>query len=227
MKSLHNIAVPCKKVALACLFVFVALIAPAAEAQQRPERNPFLSADIYGVTHINPAKQNSIPYRIPLKTQRVNLESLVPVWGGPVNNATYASVNPGYFWSVSTDRVALIDARGKAWKKVADIDLPGTKRRTKNELKQIVDFAYRDINNAEKHLKGILGASPGSVLPAGVYALVSNKDIVYANAGTIVSAIGLVDPKDISKGLEVKTQFDAATIIPPTMFSVKSQEWVL
>lgn len=46
--------------------------------------------------------------------------------------------------------------------------------------------------------------------------MVSNKDIVYANAGTIVSAIGLVDPKDISKGLEVKTQFDAATIIPPT-----------
>ncbi len=36
-------------------------------AQQRPERNPFLSADIYGVTHINPAKQNSIPYQIPLR----------------------------------------------------------------------------------------------------------------------------------------------------------------
>ena len=91
----------------------MALMVSAAGAQQRPERNPFLSADIYGVTHINPAKQNSIPYRIPLKTQRIDLESLAPVWGGPVNNATYASATPGYFWSVSTDRVALIDARGK------------------------------------------------------------------------------------------------------------------
>ncbi len=101
----------------------------------RPERNPFLSADIYGVTHINPAQQNSIPYRIPLKTQRIDLESLVPVWGGPVNNATYASATSGYFWSISTDRVALIDARGKKWEKIADINLPGAKRRTVDDFK--------------------------------------------------------------------------------------------
>jgi hypothetical protein len=174
-----------------------------------------LSADIYGVTHINPAKQNSIPYRIPLKTQRIDLESLVPVWGGPVNNATYASATPGYFWSVSTDRVALIDARKKKWKKVADIDLPGAKRRSLDALKKIANYTYSDMKKAEGHLKSILGDSPGSILPAGIYALVSDKDIVYANAGTIVSAIGRVDPKDISKGLEVKAQFDTATIIPP------------
>lgn len=133
-----------------------------------PERNPFLSAAIYGVTHINPAQQNSIPYRIPLKTQSVDLESLVPVWGGPVNNATYASATPGYFWSVSTDRVALIDARGKQWEQVADHDLPGAKRRTLDDLKRIVEYTYCDIKDAETHLKGILGASPGSVLPSGV-----------------------------------------------------------
>ena len=194
----------------------IAFFACAATAQQRPERNPFLSADIYGVTHINPAKQNSIPYQIPLKTQRIDLESMVPVWGGPVNNATYASATPGYFWSVSTDRVALIDARKNKWKKVADIDLPGAKRRSLDALKKIAEYTYSDMKKAEGHLKSILGDSPGSVLPAGIYALVSDKDIVYANAGTIVSAIGLVDRKNISKGLEVKAQFDTATIIPPT-----------
>lgn len=181
-----------------------------------PERNPFLSAEIYGVTHINPGQQNSIPYRIPLKTQHVDLEALIPVWGGPVNNATYASATPGYFWSVSTDRVALIDARGKQWEQVADLDLPGAKRRTLDDLKRIVEYTYRDIKDAETHLKGILGESPGSVLPSGVYALVSSQDIVYANAGTIVSAIGMVDRHDPSKGLELKAQFDTATIIPPT-----------
>jgi len=45
---------------------------------------------------------------------------------------------------------------------------------------------------------------------------VSHQDDVYANAGTIVSAIGLVDRNDPSKGLEVKARFDTATIIPPT-----------
>ncbi|MBV5319344.1 MAG: hypothetical protein JZU72_00055 [Chlorobium phaeobacteroides] len=216
MKLFHKSAVPRYKMVSCLAFLSIALIVSAAEANQRPERNSFLSADIYGVTHINPAKQNSIPYRIPLKTQSVDLESLVPVWGGPVNNATYASATPGYFWSVSTDRVALIDARGKKWEMVADIDLPGAKQRSLDALKKIATYTYSDMKKAEEHLKSILGESPGSVLPAGIYALVSNKDIVYANAGTIVSAIGRVDPEDISKGLEIKAQFDTATIIPPT-----------
>ena len=95
----------------ATLFCLIAT-APDAAAQARPERNPFLSADVYGVTHVNPAKQNSIPYKIDLRERRVDLDALTPVWGGPVNNSTYASARPGFFWSVATDRVALIDARG-------------------------------------------------------------------------------------------------------------------
>jgi hypothetical protein len=189
---------------------------PAANAQQTVERNPFLSADIYGVTHINPAKQNSIPYKIKLQEKRVDLDALSPVWGGPVNNATYASAKAGFFWSVSTDRVALIDARESQWKMVADIDLPGATRRSRDALEQIARFTYTDMPGAEAHLKRILGPNPGSIMPAGVYALVSKDDFVYANAGTIVSAIGLVDPQNPARGLEVKARFDTATIIPPT-----------
>ncbi|MFO0245758.1 MAG: hypothetical protein ACK53H_10310 [Betaproteobacteria bacterium] len=194
----------------------LALCAQVAAAQTRPERNPFLSADVYGVTHINPAKQNSIPYKINLRVKKVDLDALTPVWGGPVNNSTYASARPGFFWSVATDRVALIDARGGQWKKVADIDLPGATRRSRDALQRIVKFKYSDMPSAEAHLKGILGPAPGAVLPAGIYALVSHQDYVYANAGTIVSAIGLVDRNDASKGLEVKARFDTASIIPPT-----------
>ena len=212
----HKSAIPSHKMVSCLVFLTIAFFACSATALQRPERNPFLSADIYGVTHINPAKQNSIPYRIPLKTKHIDLDSLTPIWGGPVNNATYASATPGYFWSVSTDRVALIDARGKQWKKLADIDLPGAKRRSLAALKKIAKYPYGDMKKSEEHLKSILGDSPGSVLPAGIYALVSNENVVYANAGSIVSAIGLVNAKDMSKGLEVKARFDTATIIPPT-----------
>jgi hypothetical protein len=202
--------------AVAALLVGLALGLTEAGAQQVPERNPFLSAAIYGVTHINPAKQNSIPYNINLQEKRVDLDALTPVWGGPVNNATYASAQPGFFWSVSTDRVALIDAREMRWTMVANIDLPGATRRSRDALERIVNFSYNSMPAAEAHLKGILGPNPGSIMPAGVYALVSNQDFVYANAGTIVSAIGLVDRNDPSKGLEVKARFDTASIIPPT-----------
>jgi hypothetical protein len=191
---------------------------PAA-AQSGPERNPAVSAEIYGTTHINPAQQNSIPYDIPLREQQVDLDRLTPVWGGPVNNSTYASAMPGFFWSVSTDRVALIDARGTQWKMVADIDLPGAKRRTRAQLEQIASFDYSDMAASEAHLKAILGPAPGNILPAGIYALVSNKDYVYANAGTIVSAIGLKDRNDPSQGLEIKGRFDTAKVIPPTRLS--------
>lgn len=204
---------------VAALLFGMAMGLPGAAAQQVPERNPFLSADIYGVTHVNPAKQNSIPYKINLQERRVDLDALTPVWGGPVNNSTYASAQPGFFWSVSTDRVALIDAREGRWTMVADIDLPGATRRSREALERIVNFSYDSMPAAEAHLKGILGPEPGSVMPAGIYALVSNEDYVYANAGTIVSAIGLVDRKDPSKGLEVKARFDTATIIPPTSVS--------
>ncbi len=203
------------KSAAAILFA-LAIGSTGAAAQQVPERNPFLSAAIYGVTHINPAKQNSIPYKINLQEKRVDLDALTPVWGGPVNNATYASAQPGFFWSVSTDRVALIDAREGRWTMVANIDLPGATRRSRDALERIVNFSYNSMPAAEAHLKGILGPNPGSIMPAGIYALVSNQDFVYANAGTIVSAIGLVDRNDPSKGLEVKARFDTASIIPPT-----------
>lgn len=202
--------------AVAALLVGLALGLTEAAAQQVPERNPFLSAAIYGVTHVNPAKQNSIPYNINLQEKRVDLDALTPVWGGPVNNATYASAQAGFFWSVSTDRVALIDAREGRWTMAANIDLPGATRRSRDALERIVGFSYSSMPAAEAHLKGILGPNPGSIMPAGIYALVSNRDFVYANAGTIVSAIGLVDRNDPSKGLEVKARYDTATIIPPT-----------
>lgn len=206
-----------------CLcFIYAIVMAKSALAEEKPEKNPFLSAEIYGVTHINPAKQNSIPYKVPLETKKVNLDKLKPIWGGPVNNATYASVQKDYFWSVSTDRIALIDARNGTWKKVADIDLPGAKRISEKDLQNIVNYKYKNISEAENHLKAILGNSPGSILPAGIYALVSKDDFVYANAGTTVSAIGLVDKNDVSKGLEVKAKFDTASIISPT--SIFGQE---
>lgn len=188
----------------------------ASQVPREPRRNPYLSSAVYGVTHVNPAKQNSISFAIPLTMQAVDLDALVPVWGGPVNNATYASAMPGYYWSVSTDRVALIDARDRRWESLADIDLPGATRRTRVELERVVAFEYRDMPSAAAHLTAVLGPSPGSVLPAGVYALVSHRDWVYANAGTVVSAIGPVDRDDLSKGLEVKAQFDTSEVIPAT-----------
>ena len=179
-----------------------------------PLKNPFLSSRIYGVTHVNSGQTNSVPHPINEGEFKVDLEKLTPIWGGPVNNVTYASTDTCFMWSVSTDRIALIDKKGDNWKLVTDIDLPGAKRLTVDQLKSISDVKYTSLDFAAKHLRGILGQDPGLVLPAGVYALVSSEDFVYANAGTVVSAIGLVDKANPSKGLEVKFKFDVSSLIP-------------
>lgn len=179
-----------------------------------PTKNPYLSADIYGVTHVNSGQTNCVPFKINDGEYNVDLEKLTPIWGGPVNNVTYASTDSNFFWSVSTDRIALIDKSGSNWKLVTDIDLPGAKRLTIDQLKSITDVKYSSLDFAAKHLRKILGPEPGLVLPAGVYAMVSSDNYVYANAGNIVSAIGLIDKTNPSKGLEVKYKFDVSSLIP-------------
>ena len=186
----------------------------SATATGYPSKNPFLSSSIYGVTHINSGQTNCVPYQIHDGDYKVDLHVLTPIWGGPVNNVTYASTDTNYMWSVSTDRIALIDKKGTNWNRVTDIDLPGAKRLTIEQLKSISDVSYTSLDFATRHLKKILGPQPGLVLPAGVYALVSSEDYVYANAGTGVSAIGLIDKADPSKGLEVKYRFDVSALIP-------------
>ncbi|MFY7741397.1 MAG: hypothetical protein ACOVQR_02030 [Flavobacterium sp.] len=179
-----------------------------------PSTNPFLAQGIYGVTHVNSGQTNCVPYSLNDGEYKADLNQLTPIWGGPVNNVTYASANKNFMWSVSTDRIALIDKSGNNWNLVTDIDLPGAKRLTIDQLKSIADVKYTSLDFATKHLKGILGPEPGLVLPAGVYALVSSDDYVYANAGTVVSAVGLKDKNDPKKGLEVKYRFDVSKIIP-------------
>lgn len=179
-----------------------------------PPTNRFLAQGIYGVTHVNSAQTNCVPYQVRDGEYTADLQQLVPIWGGPVNNVTYAAVDTNYMWSVSTDRIALIDKRGTAWSLVTDIDLPGARRLTIDQLKSIADVSYTSIGFASNHLKKILGPEPGGVLPAGVYAMVSSDNYVYANAGNVVSAVGLIDKADPKKGLEVKHKFDVSTLIP-------------
>ena len=187
---------------------------PTETHSSYPSKNPFLSQGIYGVTHVNSGQTNCVPYKINDGEYKADLNKLIPIWGGPVNNVTYASADTNYMWSVSTDRIALIDKSGINWNIVTNIDLPGAKRLTIDQLKSIADVKYTSLDFATKHLKGILGPNPGLVLPAGVYALVSSEDYVYSNAGTVVSAVGLIDKKDPKKGLEVKYRFDVSSLIP-------------
>jgi hypothetical protein len=203
---------------VAPLILTIACATPLAGRAGDPPRHPHLAALVYAVTHVDASQSDAIPYAVGRGTFRVDLEKLPQVPGGPVNNMTYAAAVPGFMWSVSTDRVAYIDARGGRWSAVAEIDLPGTQRRSIEALRRIVETRYTSIEQAERLLREVLGPRPGALLPAGVYALVDADNIVWANAGTWVSAIGLKDAADPAAGLEVKRRFDMAGVFEPDDF---------
>ena len=192
------------------------LLGSAASAQAtEPFPNPHLSAAVYGMTHFDSSQSDAIPYAVPRSKFKVDLTQLKPILGGPQNNMTYASTTPGFMWSVSTDRVAYVDARDGRWNSLAEISLPGVLRRSPEQLQRLVAQQYTSVDEASVLIKEVLGPNPGVVMPAGVYSLVDADNIVWSNAGTWVNGIGLKDPANPSAGLEVKHRIDFSKVFEP------------
>jgi hypothetical protein len=182
------------------------------EAGAAPPPNPFLSAAVYGITHVDPAQTDAIPYAVTRGTFHVDLSALEPIWGGPVNLMTLASTAPEFMWAVSTDRVAYVDASGANWRRVADIALPGTTQIGEAALRRLLDPTYQSVEQVEQLLTATVGSSPASILSRGLYVLVDVDNLVYVNAGTVVAVIGLRDAANPAAGLEVKRQLDTTPL---------------
>jgi hypothetical protein len=214
---------PVMSAVLACAAGAAAATPPVtAAAQAAPAHNAKLSAAIYGVTHIDPSASDAIPYAVARGEYAVDLRQLRPVAGGPINIMTYAATVPGFMWSVSSDRVAYIDARDGGWKSVAELALPGITRRSPEQLRRLIETRYTDVAQAEAVLKEVLGPVPGALMPAGVYSLVDADNLVWANAGTWINAIGLKDPARPEAGLEMKRRFDLSAVFEPDQLGPQS-----
>lgn len=203
---------------------FLAMSAAAAAsptgalAQSLPKRaaaNPFLSAPVFGITHFDSAQSDTLPYRVKRGTFRIDLGKQPRVFGGPVNIMCLASTEAGYMWAISTDRVAYVDARNGGWKLIASVALPGITHRTDAELQQLLSPKHGDIQSLESLCKDIFGPRPTDVLTSGLYSLVDRDNVAYANAGPMIHAFGLKDPRDPAKGVEVKRSLDARNVFKP------------
>ncbi|MGL6070012.1 MAG: hypothetical protein ACRC1E_02025, partial [Craterilacuibacter sp.] len=92
---------------LLALAVSVALPAMAAPSP-RPPVNPYLSAPVYGVTHMDPSQSDAIPYPVKRGTFNVNLATMPQVEAGVFNNFNLQAAVPGFMWAISTDRVSYV-----------------------------------------------------------------------------------------------------------------------
>lgn len=194
----------------------LALASPfAAQAENFPATNPFLSAPVYGVTHFNSGQTDTIPYSVPRGEFRVDLEKALKIPGGPINIMTLASTVPGFFWAISTDRVAYVDARDGGWTSVAEIGIPGATRRSVGDLDALLGQNASTLAELETRTKEILGPVPQTVTFAGLYTLVDNDNVAYMSSGNRIVAVGLRNPSNPADGLEVKRVYDAGGVLPP------------
>ena len=82
-----------------------------------PSRNPFLSAEKYGTTHLDP----SMPVVAPRSVFHVDLRTAPRITGGPVSFMQLASTSPEYMWGTTTGNVSYIDVANSGFRAVAQL----------------------------------------------------------------------------------------------------------
>ena len=109
-----------KTVIAVSVFLMAAVFSQtAAEALNKPAPNPFLSSELYSITHFDSSQSDSTPYGPPLGVYRVDLRGKPISFGGPVNIITLASTDPDFMWAVGSDRVAYVNKKNGKWEEVA------------------------------------------------------------------------------------------------------------
>lgn len=170
----------------------------ASHAQQ--EANPYLAAPVYATTHFDPGQTDTFPHALPRGTFHVDLATLTPIAGGPVNMMTLASTDPACMWAVATDRVAYVDRSGDHWRALAEIDVPGVPR-LGARLSTLLDEPFASLADAEARARETLGRIPQACMVNGAYCVVDAENTLYVKTGPSVSAFGLKDARDPAAGL--------------------------
>lgn len=177
--------------------------------------NPYLSAPVYGLTHFDSSQSDTHPYPVKPGVFRADLAKQPRVPGGPVNTMSMSAAQPGFFWSIATDRISYVDARKGGWTIATQMALPGVRKLKDEDLDRLFSPRYESEAQVEALAKSVLGPSPAAVMHNGVYTVADRDNTVYVGTGNQIQAIGLKDPANPSAGLEVKRTLDATKIFPP------------
>jgi len=177
-----------------------------------PVPNPYLSSPLYGITHFDSSQSDSTSYGPPRGTYRVDLTQRPVSYGGPVNIITLASTQENYMWGVGTDHVRYIYKRNGAWDAVATFEALADA--TRNLLPPIPETSFRTfgessavgmtVNEMDASLTNLFGENYGDRFGNGTYSVVDRDNVLYANYGTALYALGLVNAANPSAGIEVR-----------------------
>ncbi len=181
-------------------------------AYNKPARNPYLAQETYSITHFNSAQTDAFPYSVIDGVYKVNPDECVSTWSGPVNLMTIASAAEGYMWGMSSDRVSYIKISNNGFERIAEAELPGVTKHSKEELDVFV-ANYKSVEELEVAVKKVLGDNPQMEIASGNYVLCDKDNYAYTNAGRSLARYRLINENNPSQGIILDKVIDMTPYI--------------
>ncbi|MEV6276310.1 hypothetical protein [Nocardia sp. NPDC051832] len=184
--------------------------ADTAAAGSGPARNPYLAAEKYAVTHLDPAQTDSFPDPVPRGTFQIDPAQMPRVPGGPINIMTLASPDSNYMWVSSTSGVRYVDVSGDGFRQVAALDAPGVSPQISTQaLDQVLGQQFSDVGQIEAALARDWSGADWQRIVNGVYSLVDKDNrVYYINQNSELLVFGLKNKDKPEDGIDIVARRD-------------------
>lgn len=213
--------IKCKRYNIILIMTFVVLsfflmVPVKAESLNNPIPNPFLSSELYSITHFDSSQSDSTLYRPPRGTYHVELAGKPVSYGGPVNIITLASTDPDFMWVVGSDRVAYVDKKNGKWTEVASFQaledasggsLPAVPGESFKEFGKSTAVGM-DVEEMDLYLADLFGTDYADRFGHGSYSVVDNENVLYTHYDANLYGFALTDPDDPSAGITVRYEIE-------------------
>ncbi|MFE3188935.1 hypothetical protein ACFXHA_07985 [Nocardia sp. NPDC059240] len=188
-------------------------------------RNPYLAADKYAVTHLDPAQSDNFADPVPRGTFHIDPAQMPRVPGGPVNIMTLASPVADHWWVASTAGPRYVDSADGGLKQLAALDTPGTAPLPTESLDKVLDQQFSDTGQIESAIAQDWGGMNWQRLTNGVYTMVDKDNhLYYANQNADLLVFGLKNKDRPEDGIEVVAQRDFKPVLSTAITSLGTPE---
>lgn len=191
---------------------FFLMVPIKAESLNKPDPNPYLSSELYSITHFDSSQSDSTPYGPPRGTYRVDLSDKSVSYGGPVNIITLASTDPGFMWAVGSDRVAYVKIKDGKFEEVASYEaleeasggtLPAVSAANFKEFGESTAVGM-NVTDMDEFLKDLFGSGYKDRFGHGSYSVADDQNVLYTHYEDDLYAFALTDSEDPSAGITVR-----------------------
>lgn len=193
----------CTALTVICAGIGIAHAQQAGKYISGQSINPYLSAEVYSLTHVDPGQSDQAPYSLKRGTFNIDLKKEPHIVSGPVNIMTLQATDKDHMWGMSSGGVAYIDVSNGGFRQVAQITPPGLKSIPPEALNKVVDTHFTDVDQIKSAVFKDLGITQTRV-GNGIYGVVDKDNHVYFDtADGQVYVYGLKDPANPAAGIKL------------------------